>query len=448
MPELDHIGSLIPDRVAICWKDLQISYAELSRLITQKKDWLNEKELDHLQVVGLKGDFSPHTISLLLALFSKGLTVALLPFGHQDSESLCRQVGVQVLFEATDDGFNINPIEHIGPLHPLLQELKEQQEAGFIIFSSGSSGTPKPILHSLNRFLKKYDHPGKAFKTLSFLLLDHIAGMDTLFYILFTGGTLVAPTARSPKYICALIEQFKVEVLPVSPSFLNLLWISGDYEHHDLSSVKIVTFGSEPMTEHNLEHVKVMFPSATIKQKYGTSEFGSPASKSRKDNQLWIQLDGEQFKTKIIDGILYVKSETTMLGYLDDSEPMFVDGWYNTGDRVEQDGDWIRIIGRDSDIINVGGQKVYPAKVEAVNQNVEGVIECSVFGEDNPITGNMVCAVIRAETGLETKTLKKRIRKTCQSSLQRYMVPVKYTFTDDELTNIRQKKIRSSKQIL
>ena len=84
------------------------------------------------------------------------------------------------------------------------------------------------------------------------------------------------------------------------------------------------------MTQSNLANVKQIFPNAIIKQKYGTSEFGSPASKSRGNDQLWIQLDGERFETKIIDGILFIKSQTTMLGYLDDSEPLFdTEGWYN-----------------------------------------------------------------------------------------------------------------------
>ena len=442
---IDLVKLLLPhnDHHAIVWRDQQISYAELFSLAKGQLAWLIENGIEQGAIVGVKGDFSPNTISLLLALFSRSYIVALLPAGRDDVEALCDQIKACALIEIDDSGLSVTKRDVTGVYHPLVTELLKSQKAGFIIFSSGSSGKPKPILHSLDRFLSKYKQANKPFVTLSFLLLDHIAGIDTLFYILHSGGTLVAPEERGPHYICKLVESAKVEVLPVSPSFLNLLWLSRDFERFSLESVKIVTFGSEPMTQSNLTNVKQIFPDAIIKQKYGTSEFGSPASKSRGDDQLWIQLDGDQFETKIIDGILFVKSQTTMLGYLDDSEPMFDgEGWYNTGDRVETDGKWLRILGRESDIINVGGEKVFPSEVEAVIQAVDGVVECSVYGEPNPITGNIVCATIFPAENIDQKILKKKIKRVCSDSLMRYKVPVKIKFSEESLTNDRQKKIR------
>ncbi|MEM8862518.1 MAG: fatty acid--CoA ligase family protein [Chloroflexota bacterium] len=431
---------------AVVWRDQATSYSDLHQLVQKQLSFIREKNISSACVVALKGDFSPLVIATLLALFEHKVVVALLPARNQDVFELCEQAMADVLLEVEDNLVCCTKLDRVKPYHKFLGGLLLQSKAGFVIFSSGSSGKPKPILHSLERFLKKYAQGGKPFVTLSFLLLDHIAGIDTLFYILYSGGTLVAPEERSPHYICKLVEHAKVEVLPVSPSFLNLLWLSGDYENCDLSSVQIVTYGSEPMTQSNLDHVSVMFPNAAIKQKYGTSEFGSPASKSRGNNELWIRLNGKQFETKIVEGILFVKSETTMLGYLDDSEPKFVDGWYNTGDRVEQDGEWLKILGRNSDMINVGGEKVFPSEVEAVIQQLDDVVECSVFGEPNPITGNMVCATILPKVDIDKKALKKQIKKHCIANLSRYKVPAKITFSAESLTNDRQKKIRRPQQ--
>ena len=77
--------------------------------------------------------------------------------------------------------------------HPLLASLRERQGAGLVIFSSGSTGRAKAILHDVDRFLRKYETPGKGMRTLAFLLFDHVAGMDTLFYTLCNGGSLVLP---------------------------------------------------------------------------------------------------------------------------------------------------------------------------------------------------------------------------------------------------------------
>lgn len=432
------------DRSAVVFCGQTLSYAGLHDLVQAQRVFLRERGMSQGGVVALRGDFSPLTIALLLALFDQAAVVVMIPAGRVDVAGLCEQATAEVLLEVRDEVAVCTPLSHVGRRHPLLTGLLDQGKPGFVIFSSGSSGKPKPVLHGLERFLQKYRTGGKRFVTLSFLLLDHIAGLDTLFYILSSGGALVAPQQRSPGYICGLIESTRVQVLPVSPSFVNLLWLSRAFEDHDLSSVEIVTCGSEPMTQGVLDHVAVMFPNAVVKQKYGTSEFGSPASKSRGDDQRWIQLDGEGFETRVVDGVLHVKSATTMLGYLDDSEPVVVDGWYNTGDRVVQDGRWMRILGRASEVINVGGEKVFPAEVEAAIERTGLVAECYVYGESNPMTGHMVCATVRPLEEMDLKALKKKIRKQCREQMSPYKVPVKITFSNESLVGARQKKVRQA----
>ena len=427
---------------AVVFRGHQLSYAQMHALVEDQRRFLREQAIVPGSVVALRGDFSPLTIALLLAIFEHASAAVLIPTGRVDTDALCAQVAADALIEVADEFAVCTRPARPRPRHPLLAGLLASGEPGFAVFSSGSSGRPKPVLHGLNRFLQKYRAGGKPLVTLSFLLLDHIAGLDTLFYILYSGGVLVAPEERSSRSICRLIDRAGVQVLPVSPSFLNLLWIAGDFVDHDLSRVEIVTCGSEPMNQSVLDRVSIMFPNAVLKQKYGTSEFGSPASKSRGDDQRWIRMDGERFETRVVDGVLHVKSETTMLGYLDDSDPVVIDGWFNTGDRVEQDGPWLRILGRDSDLINVGGEKVFPSEVETVIDRVDHVAECFVYGESNPITGNIVCATILARGDADLPALRKQIRKQCAAQLSRYKVPVKITFSSDSLTNARQKKVR------
>ena len=81
-----------------------------------------------------------------------------------------------------------------------------------------------------------------------------------------------------------------------------------------------------------------------------------------------------------------------MLGYLNAESPFTDDGWFITGDMVERDGEYLRFMGRQSEIINVGGQKVFPAEVENVIQDMDSVGEVTVYGAKNAIVGNIVCA--------------------------------------------------------
>ena len=94
----------------------------------------------------------------------------------------------------------------------------------------------------------------------------------------------------------------------------------------------------------------------------------------------------------MVDGLLEIKAQSAMLGYLNAPSPFTEDGWFITGDAVEVDGEYFRILGRQSEMINVGGEKVYPAEVESVLQLMDGVEEVMVNGEENAITGQIVRA--------------------------------------------------------
>ena len=83
---------------------------------------------------------------------------------------------------------------------------------------------------------------------------------------------------------------------------------------------------------------------------------------------------------------------TQIEGYLNAGNERFTaDGWFRTGDRVEQGPDGtLRVLGRIGELINVGGEKLMPAEVESVVLSVPGVTDCRVRGEPNALTGQTV----------------------------------------------------------
>ena len=78
-----------------------------------------------------------------------------------------------------------------------------------------------------------------------------------------------------------------------------------------------------------------------------------------------------------------------MLGYLNAPQPFDKDGWYNTNDIVETDGEYIKIVGRN-DVINVSGLKFMGSEVERVALNHSGIEFVKVEPKFNPITGQHV----------------------------------------------------------
>ena len=133
-----------------------------------------------------------------------------------------------------------------------------------------------------------------------------------------------------------------------------------------------------------------------------------------------------------------------MLGYLNAPSPFDADGFVDTGDQVEVDGEWLRILGRKSEIVNVGGSKVYPAEVESVLLEMSGVEDAIVRGEPHPLTGQIVSATVRLSTDETIADFRVRMRQHCRDRLPSFAIPAKVRLTQDTLYNQRFKRLRSS----
>ena len=114
-----------------------------------------------------------------------------------------------------------------------------------------------------------------------------------------------------------------------------------------------------------------------------------------------LNLGGEGYDLRVVDGVLQIKSDSTMLGYVNAPSPITEDGFFITGDMVKQRGEYFKILGRKSEIINIGGQKIYPSEIETVILQIEGVKDVTVFGEPNVLMGNIVVANILPSKGID-----------------------------------------------
>jgi len=417
------------------------TYDELVARIAVWRQHLCTFALEAGSVVGLEADYSLDSIALLLAAWAEHLIVALVPHS-EDPEAFLRDSCADGSFTAGTSGSLVWSSRPAQTLNPLLNRIKSSGEPGIIIFTSGSTGQAKAALHSVDRFLRKFDRPGRALRTLAFLHFDHVAGVDTLLYTLAAGGALVVASDRAPGPICALIEAAEVQVLSTSPSFLRLLWASGAADGHNLSSLTVITYGSEPMDAGTLRRVNELFPAARVSQKYGTTETGAPRTVSRSNDSLWVQIGGDGVETQIRDGILWIRSEGTFLGYLNAPTPLDEEGWYCTGDLVEQDGQWLRILGREGDTINVGGEKVSPVEVEQVILELDEISAVAVSGRAHPLMGQIVTARVSLRPGVDGAKIEAAVRRHCRSRLPRHKVPVTVDVATGPLSSDRQKILR------
>ena len=431
---------------SIIWKGKILSYGSLIDNIKKYKSLINKHQIKRGSVVALEGDFSPNSIALLLALIGNACIIVPLTNNLTKNEKKLFDIAqVEVVYRVNEN--DLIEIETISQRsdNNYYKVIREREHPGLVLFTSGTSGEPKAAVHDFLALLEKFKTRRKSLRTLNFLLFDHWGGLNTMLHILSNGGVVIATKDRNPENVCKLIEKHKIELLPASPTFFYLMLLSGAYENYDMNSLKLISYGTEPMPESTLKRLKIIFPEVKLLQTYGLIELGVLRSKSEKDDSLWVKVGGEGYKTRIVDGILQIKAESAMLGYLNAPSPFTDDGWFITGDEVMQKGVYIKILGRKSEIINVGGEKVYPQEVENVIQGMDNVAEVTVYGEKNSIIGNIVCAKVRLVKDEDKKLFIVRLKKYCREKLQNYKVPVKVKFVVEELYSKRFKKIRAER---
>lgn len=428
---------------ALIWRDQPLCYSELVILVENWHARLNSEGVAPGAIVGLEATYSPNSVALLFALFQHTCIVALLT-NTTDAERANRLAIAEAEWVITVSTDDIVTIEQCQPIasHPLIQQLRANQHPGLLVFTSGSTGVAKVAVHDVVSILAKYSKPRPALRTLLFLLFDHLGGINTLLHVLANGGCAVISNDLYPDTVATTIERHRVQVLPTTPTFLTLLLVSGVDKQHDLSSLTVVTYGTEAMPTAMLARLNERFPNVRFQQTYGLTELGVLRSKSRSSDSLWMKVGGEGYETRIVDGLLEIKAQSAMLGYLNAPAPFTEDGWYMTGDAVEVDGEWLRILGRKSELINAGGQKVYPAEVEGVLQTMEGVAEVAVKGEPNSLMGHIVTARVRLTTNEPLREFRTRMHAFCQGKLESYKVPVRVTLVNEVLHSDRFKKMR------
>lgn len=434
------------EQTAVIFKEKSYSYAQLAAQV-EAYFAIASGRLQPGDIVAIISDYSFESIALFLALSrNRNIVVPITTKVESEIEDRIRVANCRWRIVIGGEGaLDIRQEDSLAEVHPLVRQLVDRGRSGLILFSSGSTGRPKAMIHDLDNLIDSYrDKKGKRLVFLIFLMFDHIGGLNTLLNCLSMGVTMVFPENRDPEHVARLIEKYKVNILPASPTFLNLILISEAQTRYDLSSLRMITYGTEPMPESLLLKLKETFGRVKFLQTFGTSETGITQTSSKSSNSTFIRIDDPNTEYRIVDGELWIRSKTQIMGYLNSSMERFTeDGWFKTGDLVEEAEDgYIKIVGRNKELINVGGEKVLPSEVESVLFQMPDLQDCLVYGEPNPITGQMVTAKVLFREPLKTSEAKKRVVAFCQDKLERYKIPAKVILMTESEYSERFKKKR------
>jgi acyl-CoA synthetase (AMP-forming)/AMP-acid ligase II len=368
-------------------------------------------------VVALIGDFNPSSILTLLRLIDLGVVVVPLTVETRHEHQYFFE---SALVDVVIDGTDLKRCPH-NQRHELIEILKQREHAGLVLFSTGTTGRPKAILHDLTLFLKRFETPRPTLRTINFLLFDHIGGINTLLHTLFNKGVVVAPESRTVDSILDTCRKFNVEVLPTTPTFLRMMLMSGAVPSKVPDCLKVMTYGTERMDQPTLDDLCKWLPNVDFRQTFGMSELGIVRVKSEARDSLYMKVGGEGVETRVVDGVLQIRSISRMLGYLNAPSPFDAEGWYDTKDVVEVKDGYYKVTGRISDVINVGGLKFMASEVERVALQFPNVSLVKASPKSNPITGQHVELLVQPTT--ESNVDQDKLMAFLKEKLQPHMVP-------------------------
>jgi fatty-acyl-CoA synthase len=335
-------------------------------------------------------------------------------------------------------------------------------------YTSGTTGFPKGAMHTHATVLWNSYHQIPDFHVSQedvYLVIPALcwaAGLhDLALATLWAGGRVVLnpSTGFSPASFCETVVREKVTTALLVPAVLKRVLGSGELGRHDLSSLRLLMSGGEPVPVPAMEELHRQLPSCPLVQVYGMSEFptlmlllgvedalsrlGSAGKACSIAEIRVVDEQGEDVPSGETGEIL-CRSPACLIGYYgreDASAETLEGGWLHTGDlaRVDEDG-YVFIAGRAKDMIISGGLNVYPAEVERAIIEQPGVLEAAVIGIPDEEWGEvgMAIVVLEPDAALDEADL----RAALKEQLANFKVPKRYEIRREPLPRTTSGKVQ------
>lgn len=303
-----------------------------------------------------------------------------------------------------------------------LIEALSQSTSEITIFTSGTTGQPKKVVHSIATLTRSV-RTGDKYRNQVWAYAynpTHMAGLQVFFQAFENMNPLVNVFNLQRSDVYAKIDEYAITHISATPTFYRLLLpVEKSY-----TSVQRVTLGGEKSDEHLYESIRKIFPCAKINNVYASTEAGSLFAAKGDCFQIPMAI---RDKFSVIDDELLIHK--SLLGQSDSFQ--FDGDYYHSGDLIEwvnQEEGLFRFKSRKNELINVGGYKVNPGEVEDAINAYPGVRQSLVYGKANSILGNVLIAEVQLEDGAEVADLD--IRKALQGQLQDFKIPRKIRFVE------------------
>ena len=465
--DIDVRATATPDKPALICGASTVTFAELRHAAAVLSADLSAAGVAAGDVVGLCGRHSIEAVVALMACIHRGAAVALFPpmFGEQQLRALLDQCSARALIgfgsesavakavslaDAVPLVVAIEP-DDVGTLLARDGETERQpvdpDDHAVILFSSGTTSTPKGVIHSTNTVRYASEQ----------VLARWGLGSDDCLLVLtefgFVGGLVFgylpavlagATAVLLPNWDAAeavrLIEQHGCTYTLLMPTHGADLLYCEEAEAHDLSSLRVLV--SAGMSKERRIAMRDRFGLPPLGD-YGLSEV--PGNCTPAPDAPWEKIlatDGAPFDgtdVRVLDGEdhpvppgtaanVVINGPSRFLGYLGNEEltrTSLTDwGGFRTGDIGTLDADgYFTFVGRDKDIIRRGGLTIVPTEVELVLLRHQAIREVALVGVDDERLGERACAAVILQPGADAPTLEEAQSFLAESGVPKYSWP-------------------------
>ena len=319
------------------------------------------------------------------------------------------------------------PPEELAPL----PEGEERRTTEWILFTSGTTGTPKMVVHTLDTLAGPVDRilalgAGAIWST--YYDIRRYGGLQILLRALIGGGSILLSSAdEAPADYLARVAANNVTHITGTPSHWRRALMSPAARN---IAPKYARMSGEVADQAIIDKLRAFYPNAAVAHAFASTEAGLAFDV---DDGLagfpahLVSEAGPVAAIRIQDGSMRIRSSRTALRYLGDNLPNLIDaeGFVDTGDMIEQRDGRCYFAGRREGIINVGGLKVHPEEVEAIINLHPDVQMSLVKSRANPITGAIVVAEIVRKPAADGNpdALPKEILALCRGALPAHKIP-------------------------
>jgi len=348
----------------------------------------------------------------------------------------------------------------VAAAHPVTPDEPDEEEPVVLMYTGGTTGLPKGVLLDQRAELLNLYHIAIAVSLddarvyLHQTPMFHAASMGGVLGLPACGGTSVFVPMFEPELVMSSVEQYGVNWTVMVPTMIAMVLDHPNFRPERFASMLDLVYGASPMSSALLNRLQETFPELNLWQGYGMTECSSVLTMLTADDHraggnrlrsagrpvIGVNISVQDPDTGTMlgtgqDGEVCARGGNFMIQYWnrpDDTERVFRDGWYHTGDEGHLDeAGYLYLVDRVKDMIVTGGENVYSVEVENAISSHPAVAQVAVIGIPHDTWGEQVHAIVVLKPGATATA--EEIIDHARLTIGSYKVPKSVEFRSEPL---------------